>query len=47
VSAEAKLLPPPSPGLLAGAFVAALQPVGEPMAQPLRIRGYFQAAPGE
>ena len=47
VSAEAKLLPSPSPELLAGAFVAELQPVGEPSAAPLRIRGYFQASPGE
>ncbi|HTO07027.1 MAG TPA: hypothetical protein VMR86_08195 [Myxococcota bacterium] len=47
VTGEAKLLPSPASNLLAGAFVAALRPVAEPGATPLRIRGYFQAAPGE
>jgi len=47
VSAQAKLLPAPSPELLAGAFVAWLRPVAEPGAPPLFVRGYFQALPGD
>jgi hypothetical protein len=44
VAGAAKLLPAPSFDLLAGAFVATLQPVGEP-GPAVRVRGYFQAAP--
>jgi len=44
VSAAAKLLPAPSFDLLAGAFVATLQPPGG-TGPVVRVRGYFQAAP--
>jgi hypothetical protein len=45
LEADAKLLPAPSADLLAGAFVATLQPQGDRSAPPVRIRGYFQASP--
>lgn len=43
VTGGAKLLPAPSFALLAGAFVATLEPDGETAGRPVRVRGYFQA----
>ena len=45
VAAGAKLLPSPSFALLAGAFVATLQPPGGGPGPTVRVRGYFQAQP--
>ena len=41
--ASARLVPSPAPELVAGTFVAELQPAGDPHGTRLRMRGYFQA----
>jgi len=41
--ASARLVPSPAPELVAGMFLAELQPVDQPHGPRLRMRGYFQA----